>query len=396
MDELEIDFDAAGKLSGDIGNLTNQSSKIKTSFDNAKAKISEMPQDFISTTSGIESEIAGMFDKIDVAINNTVSAFDACVNNYYELEKNGISGSSSKDSYVAAIRAENNFYWAYPECSSSMHKLSGKKIGELFTSHGATVNGNAYTFEIDGKTYKYNVGSKRLTYDGKTVDVIFMGTDSTDFNDIKNTITFLGGSGESSEGCEPMIRGEGLSDNSLAIVPFNPSDDERKNMSKTPDAVIASTLAGDFLVNGNGEKPHNSVIGYSQGAQAAFAAVGRSDDLYDSIVIVNGSAYWTKDGVNLVTRYGNYDAFKDMEIIFIECQDNNNWNKSIKMTINDLLNNGVSSSNISFYTNDSELINFLNGRGMSHSDLSSSYTGHGAGWKMIKDSNILSYLSNKA
>ena len=396
MDELGIDFDRAGKLSSDIGNLTNQSSKIKTNFDNAKAKISEMPKDFVSTTSSIESEITEMFGKIDTAINNTVSAFDACVNNYYELEKNGVGTSSSKESDIAAIKAENNFYWAYPECASSMHKLSDKKIGELFTSHGATVDGNVYTFEIDGKTYKYNTANNRLTYDGKTVDVVFMGTDSTNFNDIKNTITFLGGSGERETGAASILNGEGLSNNSLVIVPYNSTADARKNMSKTPDAVIASTLTGDFLANGNGTKPHNSIIGYSEGAQSAFSAISRSNGLYDSCVIVNGSAYWTRDQENLVRRYGNYDAFKDMEIIFIECQDNNNWNPTIKMTIDDLISNGVPRSNISFYTNDSELISFLDGKGMSYIDLPSNYTGHGAGWKMIIDSNIISYLSNKA
>ena len=101
--------------------------------------------------------------------------------------------------------------------------------------------------------------------------------------------------------------------------------------------------------------------------------------------------------MNLVTRgNGNYEPFKNMEIIFMESKDNKDWNRTIKKTIDDLLSNGVSQNKISFFTNDNELVNYLNSLGMAHTDISGTYSGHGCGWNMIYDSNVIDYLSKKA
>jgi hypothetical protein len=92
-----------------------------------------------------------------------------------------------------------------------------------------------------------------------------------------------------------------------------------------------------------------------------------------------------------------------MEIIFLESKNNNYWNPSIIQTIIDLRENGVSMSDVSFYTNDVEFTN--NVKAMLNKGnfyfLSSeeackygNWSRHGDGMKMIIDSNILCYLSD--
>ena len=79
---------------------------------------------------------------------------------------------------------------------------------------------------------------------------------------------------------------------------------------------------------------------------------------------------------------------------WLNAKNNNDWNETIIKTVNNFLNNGVRSNNIKLFTSDSELISTLSSK-ISVIIASNTWSGHGSGYRIIRESNILSYLSSK-
>ena len=162
----------------------------------------------------------------------------------------------------------------------------------------------------------------------------------------------------------------------------------------------------------------NSIVGFSEGAQAAFVTAANFPGLYKTIVCSNGTLYRVKEGLNLIDYFanGDYHGLQNMEIIFFASQNNNNWNPYISQSLIDLIEHGVPKENIHLYTNDYVLVNgpefFRYGEipyepvkdilgdesiyFLSNSEalMYGEWTRHGDGIKMLFDSNILSYLSS--
>ena len=276
----------------------------------------------------------------------------------------------------------------YPPASTSMIKVEDNLIVDYFKSKGYASNSTNYRIVIDGEELYYDVKSNKLSYAGDYVFCEFYMTLSSKLGFLDNTITLLGGSGERKYGPIANSRipsNANLNDYSLLIVP---KKDDDYNMSKHPKMVSACTKMGMFLA---GIKKGNSIIGFSEGAQAASKTVSYNKVIYDQLVLVNGSAYYTSDKTNLIS---NYQPFQNMEIIMLESKNNNNWNETIIRTIYDLLKNGVNSNMIQLYTNDNTLINtFTNVINLNV--VNYDWSGHGSGYRMINESNILSYLSSK-
>ncbi len=276
----------------------------------------------------------------------------------------------------------------YQPASTTMAKVTSDKLSEYLVSKNYTSNNNDYKIIIDNETYNYNISSNKLSYSNDYVYCDFYMTEKSRLGSLDNTITLLAGSGERSDGPISNSRipsNANLNDYSLLITIRK---DDSYNMSKHPKMVSACTKLGMFFA---GIDKGNSIIGFSEGAQAAARTVSYNMVKYDQIVFVNGSAYYTSDLTNLIN---NYVPFRDMEIILLECKNNNNWNETIIKTINDLLRNGVNSNQISLYTNDNTLINAFNSV-INLNVLNNDWSGHGTGYKMIRESNILSYLSSK-
>ena len=206
---------------------------------------------------------------------------------------------------------------------------------------------------------------------------------------MSNTITILAGSGERSSGAvggSRISNNANLNDNSLLI---SLKKDNDYNMSKHPKMISMATKLGMLLA---GIEKGNSIIGYSEGAQAAAKTVSSNYVKYDIVVLVNGSAYYTSNNANLIS---NYEPFKDMEILLLEAKNNNNWNETIIKTINNFLNKGINSTNIKLFTSDNELIRTFTNKINVTIISSNTWSGHGSGYRIINESNILSYLSSK-
>ena len=276
----------------------------------------------------------------------------------------------------------------YPLASTNMTKVTSDELLNYFISKGYTSNNGIYKVTIDNETYSYDISSNKLNYSGDFVYCEFYKTVNSKLGLLDNTITLLAGSGERTYG--PISNNKipsniNFNDYSLLITL---KKDSSYNMSKHPKMISACTKLGMMLSGGN---TINSIIGYSEGAQAAARTVSYNKVKYNTIVFVNGSAYYTKDVANLIS---NYEPFKDMEIIMFECKNNNNWNETIIKTINDLLRNGVNNNQINLYTNDNTLINTFTNI-IPLIVVNYDWNGHGSGYQIIRESNILSYLSSK-
>ncbi len=278
----------------------------------------------------------------------------------------------------------------YPQALTLMQKIPKANIANYFASKGFMSNdGENYKLVINGENISYNISSGRLSYGSDYVICDFYATSTSVLGSMSNTITILAGSGERSSGAigsSHIPSNANLNDNSILIAPRK---DSEYNMSKHPGMISACTKLGMFLA---GIEKGNSIIGYSEGAQAASRTVSYNKVKYDTIVLVNGSAFYTSNNENLIS---NYTPFIDMEIILLEAKSNNNWNETIIKTVNNFLRNGVNSSNIKMFTCDSELIKTFSNSIELTIVPNGAWSGHGSGYKIIRESNILSYLSNK-
>ncbi len=299
------------------------------------------------------------------------------------------------------------FYIGYPKNFTKTHLLERNILVKAMEKvnilpYYIPYNNNPqYTVILDKRTCIYLPESNTFTCNGKSIKCRFYATNNN-LDEIDNIIVVIGGTGSRN-------RGEDLSNMPLAsnsIIAVCYSGNSEINMIDCSETVADFTRFADYLFLKNKGQICNSIVGTSEGAQTAFITVANNPGLYQTLVCSNGSAYWNKGKSSLIKNYSNangYNSFRNMEIIFLESKNNNYWNPSIIQTIIDLRENGVSMSDVSFYTNDVEFTN--NVKAMLNKGnfyfLSSeeackygNWSRHGDGMKMIIDSNILCYLSD--
>jgi len=283
---------------------------------------------------------------------------------------------------------ETIFTTNYKPYDTQMEKVNGSEIASYLYTKGYASSSFNYQIMIDNEKYNYNTNTNVLNYDGESVTCEFYKTGDTEFGKISNTITLLGGSGERKYGpiANSRIPSNSKLNNGSLLITIR--KDDNYNLSKHPKMISACTKLGIYL---SGNVRNNSIIGYSEGAQAASRTVSYNKVKYDIYVLVNGSAYYTSNKENLIS---NYEPFKNTEIIMIESKNNNNWNETIILTINNFLKNGIINNKIKLFTNDSELINKFSNR-INLTIVDNDWSGHGSGYRIIRESNILSYLSSK-
>ncbi len=302
----------------------------------------------------------------------------------------------------AALDAKIAFYFNYPSAAKEAKQIPESKLRSLFEQNGAKkVDANTYQVTVDGKTYNYNVKNYRLESPGNRGSIYarFFASDSADYSHIKSTITIMGGSGAVDRNSvdSNLNNGVRVGNNSIVILPY------AEGIGNNSDLVAGSTRVADSLGGGTPKTITNSIIGYSLGGHIATKAICRNPGVYKAVVYVNSGMYTSDLSINQVKRAnGSYAPFKNMQIIFFEGANDKFVNSSAK-TINTLVEQGTPKANFYIYTTDHKLLNKYQGYLGSDHVMSppngyavggkNGWNGHSYGFNMIKNSNIVNYLS---
>ncbi len=273
---------------------------------------------------------------------------------------------------------------------------------------------NSFAQLVDGKIGTYYPNGGWFSYDNERIKCDLYVSNNESLNEVENIILLIGGTGNRLKGIDPS--GVRVGEHTLVISVC--TGDANVNLIDKSEILKACVLFMNNMVNSDNRYIHNSVVGISEGAQTAFVLISKCN-IFKTFVCCNGAAYSTRDGNNLIKTYGSgsYRNFKDLDLIFLESANNNNWNYYIVQTILDMDSKNVPLSNIYFYTNDSDLChgknkvyynddaypsvkNLLKNEGYfyflddSEAKMYGGWSKHGDGNNMVLDSNILQYISS--
>lgn len=416
IDEFNIDVNAVNNVGNSLSNVLNESQAIKSAANNIDAGL---VSSFSPSAEGKVSGILGSVNALMTSLNNLGTSYSLAkgelIAAYEEVQrameedlKGGADGGSNdlkvelQENLGAALDSTLAFYFNYPAAAKEAKQVSQEQLAAALKKQGAKLLSDGYTYKmtIDGVTYKYNVKTNVVQIgDGRDgIYAKYFATNS-DLSKITNTITIMGGSGAVDKNAVDGNLKSGIlaNSNSLIILPYSTGIMNKYNH------VAGATRIGAFMAGGSSKKVSNSIIGYSLGGQVATQAVARNKGLYKAIVFVNSGAFTSDLTLDIVKRSkGSYDAFKDVKIIFFE-GSKDKFVKSVAKTINTFTSNGVPKSNFYIYTSDEWLIkNYSSQLGNGHvkavpsgyvKTATDGWRGHSYGYNMIKNSNIVNYLS---
>ncbi len=417
LGEFKLDVNAINNVGTSLSNVISENQKIKSAANNIDAGlVSDFSPSAGSNVSGILSNVNTLMTSLDeletsygLAKDELIKAYEAAQKAVQDDLKDGqdLSGTNEinyelQGSIGEGLNQTLAFYFNYPAAAKEAKQVSESSLRSALEKQGAKLlsDGNTYKMTINGKTYKYNVQTG-IVQMGDSRDGIYARYFATtsDLSKITHTITLMGGSGTvDSNRIDPNLKsGVKANSNSLIILPYS------SGINNKADYVAGATRIGDFMVGGKSKKVTNSIVGYSLGGHIATRTVSRNKGLYQAIVYVNSGAYTSDLKIDLISRAkGSIDAFKDIKIIFFE-GSNDKFVKSAAKTINTFTTNGVPKSNIYVYTSDKTLISkYTPYLGKSHVQAvpdgyvkksSDGWRGHSYGFNMIKNSNIVNYLS---
>ena len=394
---ISIDFDAARMISDYIIDSSNSLDKILSDCNSAISPINSLPSRFFNSTISIHNSMKVSTSNICDQVSIFSYAFDKSINDYYCME-NDISQDRETESIKNVFdNSSETYVWGYKESNSTIKKVDETKLQELLLSSGAReTQDNTYELNIDGIVYKYNTKNRKLYVGNNSFRCDFyVSGDYNSNKEISNTVTLLGGTGERGSG--PI--GDGKVENNIAIgssglliVPF--SGDANQKLSS--DAVIKSNNFGEKVFNASNDVTR-SIVGFSEGSRVASETISENPNIYDNVVFVNGSTRYNSDSTNSFIRNGNYEGFKNTNVYYMITR--NGWDeKSVTLSVNDLINNGVDPSDITLISNDTRITDGVNTSinivdSMPSSE-NGSFFGHGAGgWDILNNSEIIDYLS---
>ena len=417
--EFIYDDDKAKEIGKGLEEILNEADAIKSGYNDNINSMSDISSSAVSKGATLVSNLAD----IHSSINNIIKSYNdslAAVKKFQEESSSLIDGMQSSESTQSKLFDSINelngvisFNFTYPEASGSMRKAKTDELIQAFEkSNAKKIGSNTYELTIDGVAYRYNVSNGRLftkeMAQSYGVTCHFYTSDGTlDFSRIKNTITFLGGSGCHQNGPTTITKDVSkvkINSSSLFTIVYggyqtsdSKKDNYYNNMVRRTDMIAGSTRLSNYLAGaGTTKKIHNSLVGASEGAMAGFKAVNQNPGLYQTLVASNGAS-----GVTNMSS----SAFKDVEVILLESENNKDWNPRIVTTLKNLVKSGVPNKNISLYSNDSGLINQSQAvigtdRVFTSTDeyfkSHGKWSGHGDGYSMIAKTNVFSYLSNKS
>lgn len=367
MSSINIDFEAAAEVIKTFTNIcftinstVNITKAINNGFLGAYSKrASDLTADLQSNVAIAARDMEDLRNEFNTIIEKYREAQERIKNMVLDLSvSTGASVSSAAKNFaIHKQKIKAKFVLGEKGDTKELKEISASDIEAMFLKNGATKNGDVCMMTIGGKTYGYNTSNNKLTLDGQEIDYYckFFATETTNIEDITNTITILAGRdaldtshGPTGHPNSELFTGVYANDNSLIIIPYG--NDRNYQRGAMVPCVSASTQIGDFLVNGGNEKLSNSIIGYSYGGMVAYSTISENGGLYDTFFHVN--TYCLLYDKNYIDQI-NYDSFKDMQIIMFE-GDHEEYNAEyINGTLRTLQNfteNGVPAENIEVYS----------------------------------------------
>lgn len=411
MGRIDIDFLAANSVSNQIEDEVELINNMISISDSGFASINGLPTQFFKETISEYDLMRASLLKLSEQINTFSYAFDHSVENYYNKE-NDITVSDN--SITGKIKgSDGKFVWGYKTAYSSITRVNSSEMERMLIKHGAKPTGNnTYEIVIDDVKYEYDIKNNFLFINGNQIKCDFYLSNKHDMNsNITSTVTLLGGTGERSAGpidtdgkrTDKAMRDDvSISENALLIVPYTGVWDQALETY----GVVGSSHFSEKIFDINSNTVERSIIGLSEGGNVGAKAISENPGLYNRMVFLN-SATTPRSGGGTCIKNGNYAAFNDVEIMYIETIDGWSYDPQKNTIIGSMLeftNNGIDPSNITLISNDTNLnnlvdryslgINVDNSLNMAASSGNIRYSGHGpGGWEVLNNSEIINYLS---
>lgn len=416
--EFNVDINALNDVGKSLSSAISENQVIKSSANKIDAGLISP---FSPSAASNVDKILGDVEKLMSSLNDLETSYGLAktdlITAYEESKRmaeedlrddakagqNDIKVEANDNSYLDGLNETIAFYFNYPQAAREAKQLSISKVRSMLEKNGAKkIDENVYQIKIGNKIYKYNVKSSVITEDGERGSLYakFFATENADFSNITNTITLMGGSGAVDRNAvdSNLNNGVKVNNNSLIILPYGEGIFNKSHL------VAGSTRIANFMAGGTSKTIKNSIVGYSLGGQIAAKAVVSNKNLYKTIVFVNSAPYQSQTGRGVIPdNQTTYDAFKNVNIIFLE-GSGDNFVKGVSKTVDVFTSKGVPKSNFYIYTNDKNLINRYQPKlGANHVISPPSnypvggkkgWRGHSYGFNMIKDSGIISYLGN--
>lgn len=391
---VNIDFDEANKVTLEMVALNDEFNLMLSNTEKIKSTLNTMPSDFKSEVNASVENLDTGIKEVAKLLTETRDIFDRQISNYRTNEEEEIS-----QRYLEFNSAFKTGTYDPTIPSNKMVKVSKEELGNyLSKTFNGISNGNTYNFDYNGMKCTFNYDTGRISINGESAKCDFYKSANTQLGNIKSVTAVIGGTGEVDSGEIPRLNGNTtICDDALVLDIYDYSD-KNKNISKSNDIIAASTIVGDFISNSNDpKKVYNSVIGFSQGGQAASRAISSHKGLYQFYSPVNSNACWSGDVNNdLILRANSngYQSFNDPSLDIVIARSKNDTEK-FKVTqetqIERIIAAGRDPKSIVYLTNDDKIIS-NNSKGVTMAKYNSDVDGHKAGHDFV--SMLLGYSTS--
>lgn len=229
--------------------------------------------------------------------------------------------------------------WGYTSLNEKTPTLANLSFYRSLAQSGVgTLQDNKYIVTSGGITYTYDVNASELTVKNKRIKLRIFYPKGTDLSTL-NTLTFMGGRGETNFGGfftkieqDPsIVKSAGI----LALVA------EGKGISFDGEAGAYSTMFVKAITRQK-SNVKNSILGFSDGAHKVMHASNLV--VYDKIIVFSGYT----DGV------ASLDNAKNSEVMFIIAPNDGNYSQA-KVALRNMKNSGY--TNVKIITNGTDVIN---------------------------------------
>lgn len=229
--------------------------------------------------------------------------------------------------------------WGYKSLNDKVPSLADMSFYRSLAQSGiGTLQDNKYIVTSEGITYTYDINASELTVKNKRIKLRIFYPRGVDLS-ITNTLTFMGGRGETNFGGlfteieknPSIVKSSGI----LALVA------EGKGISFDGDAGAYSTMFVKAITRQK-SNVKNSILGFSDGAHKVMHASNKV--VYDKIIVFSGYT----DGVESLANA------KNSEVMFIVAPNDGNYSQA-KVALRNMKNSGY--SNVKFITNGTDAIN---------------------------------------
>ena len=270
--------------------------------------VQEFSSDIINTVNEANDDISSLLDESKEAMVEILSQLDYLDNeikdiNIDEFDFNSIWNlvNDIKASHTL-VEADKNFFLQNADCK---------------------VDGDVVTFIKEGRTYQYNLSSKKLTIDGSlSVNVgIYIPQGVKDYSKV-NTLTYFVGNEYDKITQYPS---------DATVLRFLKSDTGIKHFTKQNEVPLATKFING-VVNTDFEKCQNIVAGDSLYGAESLKLAANNGDLYQTVYCVNNAVLVS--GENALkgekVQFTSFDELKGLDgknVYFISAMKDDNLNR---------------------------------------------------------------------